>query len=246
MMTLEHASASHVGRRDNNEDALCAAPELGLFAVADGMGGYAGGEVASAIVVDTLSRFFARVAGDAETTWPYQPERGLCHCAGMVSVAVHHAHEEVRAKKTGFLADMGSTVAALVVREGHAVIAHVGDSRVYRLRAGALAQLTRDHSLAEEMRAAGGQVGDDFPYRNVITRAVGMREGHRADVVTSSLEPGDVFLLCTDGLTESLDETDIAAALGHAPALAAPALVRAAYDAGGRDNITAVVVRVRA
>ncbi|MCC6998649.1 MAG: serine/threonine-protein phosphatase [Deltaproteobacteria bacterium] len=234
LLTLEHAAASHVGRRDNNEDALCVAPEHGLFAVADGMGGYAGGEVASAIVAHTLQRWFANPPGDAGSG------------VELVTSAVRQAHDDVRAKKVGALAEMGSTVAALVVRDGHAVIAHVGDSRVYRLRDGELAQLTCDHSLAEEMRAAGGHVGADFPYRNVITRAIGMREGARVDVVVSSLEAGDVFLLCTDGLTEGLGDDELAALLTAPPLTAAPALVRAAYDAGGRDNITAVVVRVRA
>lgn len=247
-LTLEHAAASHVGRRDNNEDALCVVPEHGLFAVADGMGGYAGGEVASAIVANTLQRCFSgALAGTGTSTGGSgRVDGGDDSGAQLITMAVRQAHEDVRAKKVGALAEMGSTVAALVVRDGHAVIAHVGDSRVYRLRDGELAQLTCDHSLAEEMRAAGGHVGADFPYRNVITRAIGMREGARVDVVVSSLEAGDVFLLCTDGLTEGLDDDDLAALLTAPPRTAAPALVRAAYDAGGRDNITAVVVRVRA
>jgi serine/threonine protein phosphatase PrpC len=224
-MTFEHASASHVGRRDNNEDAFLTVPERGLYAVADGMGGYAGGEVASAIVVSTLE---ASCAGPPE-----------------LAGAILRAHEAVRARRQGTLADMGSTVAALVLGGGHAVIAHVGDSRVYRLRDGQLAQLTRDHSLAEELRAAGGEVSADFAYRNVITRAVGTPGNLRPDVLASSVEVGDVFLLCTDGLTEALDEAAIAAHLRARPAVAAPRLVEAAYRAGGRDNITAVVVRVR-
>lgn len=253
-LALEHAAASHVGRRDNNEDAVCVAPEHGLFAVADGMGGYAGGEVASAIVAHTLHSCFSRAragAGTGTGTGTGTGAGGVVDAgddsgAQLITMAVRQAHDDVRARKVGALAEMGSTVAALVVRDGHAVIAHVGDSRVYRLRDGVLAQLTCDHSLAEEMRAAGGHVGDDFPYRNVITRAIGMREGARVDVVVSSLEAGDVFLLCTDGLTEGLDDDELAALLTAPPVTAAPALVRAAYDAGGRDNITAVVVRVRA
>ena len=243
---LEHAAASHVGRRDNNEDALCVAPEHGLFAVADGMGGYAGGEVASSIVAHTLQHYFSSALAGTGTGTGTGADSGDDSGAQLITMAVRQAHDDVRARKVGPLAEMGSTVAALVVRGGHAVIAHVGDSRVYRLRDGALAQLTCDHSLAEEMRAAGGHVGADFPYRNVITRAIGMREGARVDVVVSSLEAGDVFLLCTDGLTEGLDDDDLAALLTAPPQAAAPALVRAAYDAGGRDNITAVVVRVRA
>jgi len=244
-VSLEHAAASHVGRRDNNEDALCVAPEHGLFAVADGMGGYAGGEVASSIVAHTLQRYFSSALAGTGTGAGTGADCGDDSGAQLITLAVRQAHDDVRARKVGALAEMGSTVAALVVRDGHAVIAHVGDSRVYRLREGALAQLTCDHSLAEEMRAAGGHVGADFPYRNVITRAIGMREGARVDVVVSSLEAGDVFLLCTDGLTEGLDDDDLAALLTAPPATAAPALVRAAYDAGGRDNITAVVIRVR-
>ena len=250
--SLRFFASTDVGQvRDHNEDNFLVDKKLSLFIVADGMGGHAAGEVASAIAVrtvheevrreaDLITDYLAGAKGAAKVT-----TRDLIT---LIEHAVQRAcakvNEEARldAAKRG----MGTTLSALLVAGHQGFIAHVGDSRVYRLRDGVLAQLTCDHSLAEEMRAAGGHVGDDFPYRNVITRAIGMREGARVDVVVSSLEAGDVFLLCTDGLTEGLDDDELAALLTAPPATAAPALVRAAYDAGGRDNITAVVVRVRA
>jgi serine/threonine protein phosphatase PrpC len=246
-MRFEYAARTHVGRRANNEDALCAEPALGLFAVADGMGGYDGGEVASQLVIGALTRFFRRCAGDAEVTWPFAVDAHRSQAENMVSVAVRAAHNEVVARKHGPLRHMGSTVAALVLREREAVVGYCGDSRVYRLRDGRLAQLTRDHSLyaeLEEARTPGLVPREQFPYANVITRAVGMGDG-KPDVFTEPLRRGDVFLLCTDGLVEKLAPEAIAAVLGSTdPHEACSTLVEEAFLLGGRDNITAVVVRV--
>jgi serine/threonine protein phosphatase PrpC len=243
---VEHAAATHVGRRTNNEDAFCVEPELGLYAVADGMGGYEGGEVASKLTVEALVSFFRREAGDAECTWPFGMDRALSVEENRLRVAVRLAHAEVASRKSGLLAQMGSTVAALTVGEREAVIAHVGDSRVYRLRGGALVQLTRDHSLMAEMQAAGAHVPprEECSYANVITRALGMEGAPGPDLRREPLEPDDVYLLCTDGLTERLGEPCIAELLALPTAEACRALVEGAYGAGGRDNITCVVIRV--
>ena len=140
---------------------------------------------------------------------------------------------------------MGSTLATLVVRGDRAIVGHVGDSRVYRLRGGALEQLTRDHSLYAEMLAQGAELPpkDRCPFAHVITRALGMSDESGPDLSTTALRRGDVFLLCTDGLSEPLPETRIAELLALPPEAACEAMVREAYDAGGKDNITAVVVR---
>jgi len=245
---IEHAALTHIGRRPNNEDNFCAEPQLGLFAVADGMGGYEGGEVASRITVESLVQFFRREAADGECTWPFGLDRALSLDENRLQVAVRLAHAQVEQKKTGPLARMGSTVAALTISDGGAVIGHVGDSRVYRLRGGILEQLTRDHSLWAELRAAGAVVPpkEECGYGNVITRALGMESGARPDLRREGLQPGDVFLLCTDGLTEPLSDARIAELLRLPPREACAALVDEAYASGGRDNITAVVVAVRA
>ena len=243
---IEYAARTHKGRRENNEDAFGAEPALGLYAVADGMGGYEGGEVASRLVIGAMTEFFRKNSDDRESTWPFGMEPDRDFLENMLAVAVKTANREVIARKKGPLAQMGSTVAAIAVRGAEVVVGHVGDSRVYRLRDGALAQITRDHSFYEEMRAVrGGEIGpkSEFPYANVITRAVGMPDA-QPDLLRDALRAGDTYLLCTDGLVEKVDEAMIAGVLASAaPEEACRALVEAAYARGGRDNITAIVVR---
>jgi serine/threonine protein phosphatase PrpC len=140
---------------------------------------------------------------------------------------------------------MGSTVAVLRIDPAAAVLAHVGDSRIYRLRDGVLAQLTTDHSLYAQLVAQGIDPGEDFGYHNVVTRALGAPTAE-PDVDTVDLLPGDVFLLCTDGLSGVLGDERIAELLGLPAEAACHALVGIALDAGSRDNVSAIVVRVTA
>lgn len=244
-MQLDAFALSIPGRRGNNEDAVCARPDLGLFIVADGMGGYEGGEVASAIAVDAICELVRRTAADADVTWPYtiDPQRSVGE--NELIVATRLANERIAARRAGVLEQMGSTVAVLRVDGGRAVIAHVGDSRVYRLRAGALSQLTIDHSLLAHLMASGSAPVDveTFPWRHVVTRALGTPTGE-PDVQIDQVRPGDVFLLCSDGLSEVLGVAQIAALLDLPAEQACRALVDAAFTAGSRDNISAIVVRV--
>ncbi len=243
---IECAARTFTGRRGNNEDALCAEPDIGLYVVADGMGGYEGGEVASALAVKTMRGFFARNARDDDTTWPFGIDPRLGLAENMLAVAIRMADAEIVAHKRGRLASMGSTVAAVVVRDATAIVGHVGDSRVYRLRDGVLTQLTRDHSLYEEMKAIGAAVPprERFPHANVITRALGMLTKKGPDVVAEALRAGDVLLLCTDGLTEGVSEARMREVLAtRAVGDACEVLVNEAYENGSRDNITAVVLR---
>lgn len=244
-MQLDTFALTATGRRSNNEDAVCTRPDLGLFVVADGMGGYEGGEIASQVAVATIEDLVARTAGDQDVTWPYRidPARGLAE--NELAVATRLAGDRIAARRHGRLAQMGSTVAVLRVAGTEAVIAHVGDSRVYRLRAGALEQLTRDHSFYAELVASGVEVGaaEDFPHKNVVTRALGTTSA-QPDLRVEAALPGDVFLLCSDGLTDGLAPPRIAALLARPAAEACRALVDEAYAAGSRDNISAVVVRV--
>jgi PPM family protein phosphatase len=243
-MMIDSYALSIAGRRTNNEDAICAQPGLGLFVVADGMGGYEGGEIASALAVEAIHELVRRTAGDADVTWPYKIDPRRSVGENELMVATRMAADRIAARRDGELRDMGSTVVALRLTRDGAVIAHVGDSRVYRLRGGMLAQLTTDHSLAAQLEAAGTKPDADFAWRHVITRALGTATSE-PDVQYQPVERGDVFLLCSDGLSEVLDPAHIAALLALPVELACRELVDAAYAAGSRDNISAVVVRVR-
>ena len=242
-MQLETYALSIAGRRDNNEDAICARPDLGLFVVADGMGGYEGGEVASALAVEAILELVRRTDGDQDVTWPYKIDPTRSITENEVLVATRLANERITARRSGELREMGSTVVVLRLEDDHAVIGHVGDSRLYRLRAGVVVQLTIDHSLAAQMEANGMKPAADWQWRHVVTRALGTTTGE-PEITRVEVCVGDVYLLCSDGLSEVLDREEIAALLAHPPELACRALIDAAYAAGSRDNISAVVVRV--
>lgn len=222
-------------------------PDLGLVAVADGMGGYEGGEVASQLVVDSLVELFDRICSDPDATWPHAPRPSIEPLVDLVGVGLMQAHEAVQERRRGVLARMGSTAAVVAWSGPWLAVGHVGDSRVYRLRDGVLETMTVDHSVAEEARRAGmeDEAVDSAGFRHMLTRAVGMPGELGAEVVAGRLRPGDVLLLCSDGVWEPLSAARIAAELGRScPGEAAQALVAAAYAAGGTDNLTAAVVRV--
>jgi len=247
-MRFQSAGRTEAGRRSHNEDAFCSEPELGLFAVADGVGGYEGGEIASRLAIDSLLEFFRRNAADPDATWPFKIDPGRTLCENLLVTSSRLAHRAICARKAGRLSGMGSTIASLLLCDGRAVVAHLGDSRVYRLRAHQLEALTRDHSLWAEMVAAGTS---DFssragcPYGHVITRALGLGEGDGAPELRSlDVSPGDVFLVCSDGVSEPVPEDVIAATLAsREPDAACEFLNAEALRRGGRDNVTAVVVR---
>jgi len=244
-MQLDSFALTIAGRRANNEDAVCANPDLGLFVVADGMGGYEGGEVASALAVQAIHDLVRRTAGDDDATWPYRIDPRRTISENEIIVATLLAADQIVQRRNGALAQMGSTVAVLRLVRDCAVIGHVGDSRVYRLRGGVLAQLTVDHSLLEQLIAAGAPPADadTFQWRHVVTRALGTPHAE-PEVSCARALPGDVYLLCSDGLSEVLVHETIAAILDAPAEVACRALVSAAYAEGSRDNISAVVVRV--
>jgi len=240
-----HCSASnHIGRRRNDEDAHVIRPDLGLVVVADGMGGYDGGEIASRIVVDSVVELFERTQADPEATWPHAPRPPTGDLCDRVNVAIRHAHKRVVEQREGVLGRMGSTAVVVAWSGTRLIVGHVGDSRVYRLRGDRLQRLTRDHSFAEEALAAG--FADPVAvarYRNMLTRAVGVPGLVQPDIATHELHNDDVLLLCSDGVWEPLADEDIGDALMLPPAAAARTLVAQAYEAGGADNMTALVLR---
>jgi len=221
-------------QRNANEDSyFVRAP---IFVVADGMGGAQAGEVASRTAAEAFDRDLPGAA----------PEQVLRE-------TIEAANREIneRAKADPSLAGMGTTITAAIVNaQGEEVaIGHVGDSRAYRLRAGKLERLTRDHSLVEEMRRKGQLTdaqAEDHPQRSIITRALGPEAEVEVDLQTAPAAPGDVFLLCSDGLTTMVDDGRIARVLGGAPSMdaAVRTLVDEANRAGGRDNITALAFRL--
>jgi PPM family protein phosphatase len=246
-MEIRCSAFTHVGRRRNNEDAHTVRPDLGLVVVADGMGGYEGGEVASRVVVESLVELFDRICRDPDATWPHAPRTTIEPLVDLVGVGLGQAHHAVQERRHGVLSRMGSTAAVVAWSGPYVAVGHVGDSRVYRLRDGVLATLTVDHSVAEEARRAGmeDEAVEAAGFRHMLTRAVGMPGELGAEVTAERLRVGDVLLLCSDGVWEPLQPEAIAAELQRpCPDEAAQALVAAAYAAGGSDNLTAVVMRV--
>jgi serine/threonine protein phosphatase PrpC len=219
--------------RTANQDRLVDAPERGLWAVADGAGGHAGGELAAGMLAAAL----------AEVPDGLQPDETLAHIRHTVT-AVHAALQEAAAQRgTGMIA---STLAVLLLRGGHFAVLWAGDSRAYLLRGGVLTQITRDHSLVQALLDRGAiapHEAPSHPHANVITRAIGADDDSgELDKALGPVLGGDCFLLCSDGLTKALDDAAIAALLTAAEPAAA--LLAAALAAGARDNVTAVVVRV--
>ncbi len=248
--TLRYAARTDVGlKRGHNEDLFGVHEEEQLFIVADGMGGHACGEVASQLAVDVMMDFFVR-SREPNITWPFQPDATLSQAENRLGCAIKVANAAIHAEaqSTPARRGMGTTIVAAAVADGHVHFGHVGDSRAYRLRAGALTRLTRDHSLLQEYLDAGGaltaQEQEAFPHKNVITRAVGMHEMVEPTLSRSELLVGDRVLLCSDGLSGMLPEPVLQGCLESGPDLDAILvdLIDRANRAGGVDNITAIVV----
>jgi PPM family protein phosphatase len=238
-MKIKAFGISDVGlKRTNNEDAFAVRPESAFCVVADGMGGAAAGEIASRIFVDTAQEVLTD-SGSVDV----MAER----VKGAFTLANKRMLDHVAVKPDH--AGMGCTAEILAVTDDEVVIGHVGDSRTYRLRSGELKQLTLDHSLVQEQLNKGiisEAEARTHPMRNVILRAVGVRETVELDILKGKGIPGDIFLLCSDGLTDMIDDTQVLSCMGQGQDLEAIAdrLVGSAKAAGGKDNITVVLVKL--
>ncbi len=249
--------------REHNEDSFFINPNEPLYIVADGMGGHNCGEVASRLAVQTIQAFYERTAGkeakdfedkNRKKLWPFSKrKRTVGYEELRLEAAIHEANDVIlgEAKQDASKHGMGTTVVGAYFTKSGVIIGHVGDSRCYRFRGGKLEQLTEDHSLANEyvkMNILDKEDAKNFPYKNVIVRALGLAESVPVDTQKQQFEPGDVFLLCSDGLSDMLTSEQIARVLsdyeGEEIGQAAEELVEQANEAGGLDNITVILARI--
>jgi len=251
-MNIAFKALSDVGKkRKGNEDSLFLNPEQKLFVVADGMGGHAAGEIASKTAVDAINEFVCLTGGDEEITWPFGLDENISYDGNRLKTAIRHANRKVleATKEKTEYEGMATTVAAVLVDGEVANIGHVGDSRIYLLSDDEFTQLTSDHSWVNEQIQSGVISQDqarNHPLRNVVTRALGGRADLAVDMQTRKMREGDLLLLCSDGLTSMVSDEEITLILREAQGdveKAAEALVGAANEHGGEDNITVVVLR---
>jgi serine/threonine protein phosphatase PrpC len=240
--------------RRTNEDTFLHDEELGLFLVADGMGGHAAGEVASRLAVDSIASFVRRSHADHEYSWPYGIDPVVSLNANRLRTAIHIANRRVFRVAEGHdeYTGMGTTVVAVLCGDHQISVGHVGDSRLYVMSGGALSQVTQDDSWAATVLGhpsfTDPALVAQHPMRNVLTNVLGAREQTDVHLQERRVESGDRLLLCSDGLHGVLDPAAIAEILqAHAdPEAAASALVQAALERGSRDNVTAVVAACEA
>lgn len=249
---IKVAGVTDVGqKRTSNEDRWFALPENGLCILADGMGGKLFGEIASQMAVDIIVK---HVREDLPKSAQRLDRFGqACMAVNLMDEWIRDANTQIYLKghtPDGPFGGMGTTLVCVLVLERQMVLAHVGDSRCYRLRKGALKQLTDDHSLVASQVKSGhltAAEAREASHKNIITRAIGTSEHVKPDVVVVPVENKDVFLLCSDGLTDMVTDEDLAKVIGTNQPLEARAreLVALANERGGRDNITAVLVEYR-
>ena len=250
-MRLEVAGLTHVGmKRTHNEDNYLLLPEQALLCVADGMGGHSSGEIASKIAIEEIGEFFKLTSRDADATWPFKTDKGKSYDENRLATAIKLANVRIyeRASSENKYKGMGTTIAAVYFAPSAAYVAHVGDSRVYQLRGGSLSQLTEDHSLLNDYlkaRKLSDQEVEAFPHKNVIVRAVGMKDTVQIDIQKLPATDGDLFLLCSDGLSSMVTNEEIEQMLLYNEDLEATCrqLIDLANSAGGHDNVTCVLAR---
>jgi protein phosphatase len=252
-MRVIAAGRSDVGlQREHNEDSFCLLDQHGLFIVADGMGGHRAGDVASRMATETISAFFNTTARE-DATWPFHYDPTLSAEENRLVTGIKVANKSIyeASARSREHQGMGTTVVGILFSPTaqKIYVGHVGDSRCYRVRDGKIAQLTQDHSLLNDYLRAmpdlTAEQKEELPC-NVITRALGMTEAVQVDISSDEPRVGDVYVLCSDGLSGMISDEEIAEIVtaNQSPDDAATALIARANDHGGEDNVTAVVARV--
>jgi PPM family protein phosphatase len=250
-LRIEVAGQTDVGRkRSHNEDNFAIFSEYGLYIVADGMGGHASGEVASKMAIDSMQEFFAATSDDPERTWPYKMDRSKGYEENRLITGVKLSNLRIyeTAQKNSKQRGMGTTLCALFAVEDGIYVAHVGDSRAYRIREGKIEQLTEDHSLLNDyrkMKKLSPEEIENFPHKNVIVRALGMKDTVKVDTRYETPKARDTILLCSDGLSGPVSDAQMLEIVDSSSDLptATRRLIEAANQGGGPDNITCILAR---
>jgi PPM family protein phosphatase len=250
-MKIRYAARTHLGKqRNNNEDNYYVLPEEHLYVVADGMGGHSSGEVASLLAVETLANFFIDSIGNTFSNWPADLAPTLSYDEKRLAAGIKAANLKVHLAAQG--ADryrgMGTTMVSMFLGANAAYLAHVGDSRGYLIRDGNIQQITKDHSLLNETLKIRQLTEDEikhFAHKNVIVRALGLTDTVDVDLTPVDPKPGDVYLMCSDGLSDMIEDADMLSIVTkYASDLdrTAHALIEQANENGGVDNITTILV----
>ncbi len=250
-MRIDVAGLTHVGmKRNHNEDNYLVLADERLFCVADGMGGHSSGEIASKIAVDELAEFFKMTGQDQDATWPYKMDKARNYDENRLATGIKLANLRIfeKAAAEQKFKGMGTTLVAVHFTSNSAVVAHVGDSRVYFFREGVLKQVTEDHSLLNDYLKAKKLTPEEieaFPHKNVIVRALGMKDSVVVDVSRFEAKDGDLFLLCSDGLSGMVSDPQIQDILAKTSDLnlACSQLIDLANANGGNDNVSCVIAR---
>jgi len=251
MMKFTSFGFSEIGKsHTQNEDRYLRDEKQGLFLIADGMGGHVSGETASQLAIDCISDFVIR-SRSGEVEWPALPQKDLTPEQKRLLAAVTLANQRITGLSghSSVIRRMGTTLVGALTEGEHLAIVNVGDSRVYRIRSGQIAQITTDHSIVGEQQKSGllsKEQARAHPQRNLLTSALGLGENPRMDVCRSDLSPGDLYLLCSDGLHAALPDEDILAIILSVPDRAlykiGLSLVLKASLAGGRDDTTVILI----
>jgi len=247
------AGLSDVGlQREHNEDSFVVLKEYDLFVVADGMGGHRAGDVASKIATETISEFF-RTTANEDVTWPFHFDTNLSEEENRLLTGIRVANRQIfeRSTRSREYHGMGTTVVGAMFspKKKRMYIGHVGDSRCYRVRSGNIQQLTRDHSLINDYLLAMPDLTDEQKQelpKNVITRALGMQDNVVVDLQHDDPKIGDVYVLCSDGLSGMVSDEDIQEIVNATNDIrdACRKLIQRANERGGEDNITAVLIKI--
>jgi PPM family protein phosphatase len=251
-MRVRFAGETNVGmKRAHNEDSFFLPESERLAIVADGMGGHASGEVASRMAVETIAGFFRATQDEQQLTWPFKMDRGHRYDVNRMVTAIKLANLKIheQAQKDPNCHGMGTTVVATLFADGALIVGHVGDSRLYRRRDGRFEQITEDHSLLNDyikIKHLSAEEIANFPHKNVIVRALGMKDSVQVDVHIDSPRLGDIYVLCSDGLSGMVKDQEISdMVVGERDLdVLCGRLITAANKNGGLDNITVVTIRV--